>query len=453
MAEVRLEPLPFAEAIEFFRQKGYALSPNSWRDVWAEAHAKAFTVAKVASMDLLQDIRAMVDKALADGVSLTDFKQNFLESLSRKGWAGAKPWRAEVIYRTNLQSAYNTGRYRQMLEVADRRPYWMYSAVLDSRVRPSHAALHGVICRFDDPFWQRFYPPNGFNCRCTVRTLSEKDLQRRGLRITEKLPVGVEPDEGFDYNPGQAAWEPDLSKYGPEARRMLQAQGIMTLTTITTLSSVLNRIKEALMETGMPATGAPISVIEDPHTKLRGWANYQTGQIGLNSSIYGSVRDILRQRSALTADDIGDFKTLVHEFGHQLGLPIDSIRYGVDNAYCVLSQTINDLWARHNTANVLRILGIPYDVQVVKNLIAVHESGYQQYVERFRQILSTAGLDDVEQRALVTRLNLTIAPEDYSNELWRELVARKPALRPEGDFGHILVSEDRFQWLLDQLRR
>ncbi|MBQ7855294.1 MAG: hypothetical protein IJ352_09820 [Muribaculaceae bacterium] len=30
------------------------------------------------------------------------------------------------------------------------------------------AALHGVTLPIDDPFWDSFLPPNGWNCRCTA---------------------------------------------------------------------------------------------------------------------------------------------------------------------------------------------------------------------------------------------------------------------------------------------
>ncbi|MGN7062088.1 phage head morphogenesis protein, partial [Neisseria sp. P0001.S006] len=60
-------------------------------------------------------------------------------------------------------------------------PGWQSSAILDSRTRQSHAAAHGAVNHIDDPFCNYFYPPNGFNCRCTVRALSDRDLKRRNL--------------------------------------------------------------------------------------------------------------------------------------------------------------------------------------------------------------------------------------------------------------------------------
>ncbi len=43
-----------------------------------------------------------------------------------------------------------------------------YRTMRDGRVRPEHEALHGVTLPITDKFWEEFYPPNGWNCRCSV---------------------------------------------------------------------------------------------------------------------------------------------------------------------------------------------------------------------------------------------------------------------------------------------
>lgn len=197
--------LPFDEAIAWFRDKDIELSPDSWRQVWEQANVKSFTVARVAARDILQDIKDEVQKALDEGISLDEFKSNLRPMLERKGWLGTEdttPWRLETIYRTNLQSAYSAGRYKQMMEVTGTRPYWQYKAILDGKTRPNHSALNNLVYRFDAPFWSTNYPPNGFNCRCYVKTLSQSDLEERNLDV-ESRTSEVQPDQGWAYNVGQ----------------------------------------------------------------------------------------------------------------------------------------------------------------------------------------------------------------------------------------------------------
>lgn len=230
-----LDPLPFEEAIAFFKAKGFSLSPDSFRDVWGKDHAQAFTVARVTAMDILEDIREEIERSLEDGISLGEFKRNLTETLARKGWLLPKgevpvpgdrrltPWRLETIFRTNIQSAYSAGRYKQMLEVAQDRPYWRYVAVMDGRTRPSHAALNGLIYRFDHPFWDTHTPPLGYNCRCSVVTLSARQMEERGLR-EETSGVDVQADPGFGYNVGKEFWKPDFNKYSPRAASLLRQE-------------------------------------------------------------------------------------------------------------------------------------------------------------------------------------------------------------------------------------
>ncbi len=236
--------LPPKEAMEYFRQKGYVFSWN-WHDVWQDAHAKAFTVAKAMKLDLLQDMKKAVDDALANGTTFSKFQDDLIPLLQSKGWWGkvdgaqlGSPHRLNTIFRTNLQSSYMAGRYKQQAENADDRPYWQYIAVMDSRTRPAHSVLNGKVFRFDDPFWNTHYPPNGYNCRCRTRALTEKQVKDRGLTVEsgadnmvwEDKPINKNlsrpvagyrdpktgkitfTDVGWSSNPGKEFWKPDFAK-------------------------------------------------------------------------------------------------------------------------------------------------------------------------------------------------------------------------------------------------
>lgn len=44
-----------------------------------------------------------------------------------------------------------------------------YYTIGDGRVREEHQVLNGTVLPVTDPFWDTYYPPNGWNCRCYVR--------------------------------------------------------------------------------------------------------------------------------------------------------------------------------------------------------------------------------------------------------------------------------------------
>lgn len=209
MPEFKFEPLPFDEAIKAFRDK-IVLPKEQYQLLVDEVKARAFSSMQIAKADMLLDVYDELLGALEDGKTFQDFKKEL--KIKELGWGEEMPYRLDTIFKTNIQSMYQAGHYKKQMEVADSRPYWQYVAVMDMRTRPEHAEQDGKVYRADDPYWDVWYPPNGFNCRCTVRTLSESELEREGLSISSEMPEET-PDEGFSFNPGKAIWEPDLSLY------------------------------------------------------------------------------------------------------------------------------------------------------------------------------------------------------------------------------------------------
>ena len=149
-------------------------------------------------------MRDLIDEALTEGVSLRDFQTRANGVLDAAGVSARTPWYWETVYRTNLATAYQAGRWQQMTDpdVVAARPYLQYFSARLPTSRPSHAEKHGVILPVDDPFWSTWYPPNGFNCYCTVATVSERELARDGLKLSSKNFSFPDPDIGFATNAG-----------------------------------------------------------------------------------------------------------------------------------------------------------------------------------------------------------------------------------------------------------
>ncbi|WP_118808179.1 phage minor head protein [Haemophilus haemolyticus] len=252
------------EAIEFLRQKKMLAGKVFTKELHDSVLAKATTIARLSSLEMTKDIYQSLETAMREGKGFNQWKKDLLSEFERKGWVFGKdksvshgidgnlladpktgeyfgtPRRLNTIYRVNMQSAYSAARYQRMRDNVDNRPYWQYSAVGDERTRPAHLSLSGKIYRYDDPFWVTFYPPNGFNCRCSVIALSDRDLKRRGMdkpddsseflveveRPADKLgnrekTVGFKlsdgtvrvTDKGFDYNVGRLNYKPNLDLY------------------------------------------------------------------------------------------------------------------------------------------------------------------------------------------------------------------------------------------------
>ena len=168
------------------------------------ARQQAFSIAGITSLDTLQAVKESLDKVIAEGGTFGAWKKQMLES----GTLNLPRHRLDNIYRTNLQGSYMAARWDRILLTQATRPYIMYDALNDSRVRPAHLALDGIIRRVDDPFWTTHIPPNGYRCRCSIRSLSEHQARARsgpgkGLNNPALLEDGTPalPDKGWDYNP------------------------------------------------------------------------------------------------------------------------------------------------------------------------------------------------------------------------------------------------------------
>lgn len=237
------EPLPIgppADAVAALVAKGYEIAFD-WREVWQEENAKAFTVAKAMSRDLLEDIREAVQKALDEGLTLQQFQKELRPRLVARGWWGrammtdpadgvakvvrlGSPARLRTIYQTNLRVSYMAGRWARLERTKRAFPYLRYIAVDDARTRPDHAAWDDMILPVDHPWWDTHFPPNGWNCRCDVQPVNERMIARRGWSVTEGSDIPRRPirdfvnrrtgevtrleeglDPGWSYNVGKAA--------------------------------------------------------------------------------------------------------------------------------------------------------------------------------------------------------------------------------------------------------
>jgi len=189
-----MQPVSFLEALQFARSRKIVL-PDEFYSLDLKTRQLATTVSFLSSIEQIQTVIAAVNKAISDGSTFEDFKKLVAENKIKL----SEPY-LKNVFRTNIQTAYSHGRWQQQQRNRDKRPYLMYSAIDDSRVRPSHLALNRIIRHIDDPFWLMYYPPWGFMCRCTVIALTEKQAEKYGITPDDQLPEVVE-EMGWSTSP------------------------------------------------------------------------------------------------------------------------------------------------------------------------------------------------------------------------------------------------------------
>lgn len=188
-------PVP-KEALDYFRFRAPKVGFD-YRDVWLQEHAHAFTVAKAMEVEILMDIRAALDKAIADGTTLEQFRKDLTPLLQRKGWWGKKemtdprtgkrvvaqlgsPRRLRTIYRANIRAARAAGIWQRAQRTKKTHPYLLYELGPSKEHRDQHRAWAGTLLPVDDPWWNDHFPPNGWGCKCRVRQVSRREAERLG---------------------------------------------------------------------------------------------------------------------------------------------------------------------------------------------------------------------------------------------------------------------------------
>ena len=237
MTDVRLSPLPPAEAMAYFRSKGLAPADArfDYRDVWRGQHAASFVVAKAMQDDVATLFRDAILKAQGEGRSFRDFADELEPQLRAAGWWGRStmtdPLTGEVrdvqlgsmhrlrtIFDTTMRTAAAAGRWAQIERTRKAFPYLRYRQIDRPTRRLQHKRFDNLVRPVDDPVWARIYPPNGWFCGCWVEQITQGQVDRGEVEVsppfdldevewenartgrTEDIPRGVHP--GFDVNPG-----------------------------------------------------------------------------------------------------------------------------------------------------------------------------------------------------------------------------------------------------------
>lgn len=230
----------FLQAIVYAIRKKVKLPDWFYKNLERNAKAESIGIAGLAQVEQVRFIMAHLQKVLDDDGNLDDFKKLVVNNeLDIR----LPQHRLDNIYRTNIQMAYAYGRWEQQQANKKNKPYLKYSAVNDSRTRPSHRALHGTIRPIDDKFWETHTPPTDYRCRCVTTALTKEQAEKEGVTPTKDLPKEpLNPD--FEFNP---------KEYGKRADRLIadspnldEVRVVRNEQTKTAWAGMKDRLKKAI---------------------------------------------------------------------------------------------------------------------------------------------------------------------------------------------------------------
>lgn len=119
-------------------------------------------------------------------------------------------------YEFAVGAAHMAAKWEKFAAMGDRYNL-QYRTAGDKRVRESHSKLHNVTLPIESRFWDEYFPPNGWGCRCTAVQVRKGKFpvsdERLAMENGNQATAGKH-QEMFRFNPGkQQACFPAYNPY------------------------------------------------------------------------------------------------------------------------------------------------------------------------------------------------------------------------------------------------
>lgn len=161
----------------------------------ATMRARAFTIGGIENLAAVRAVKDSIIRAEQGGVGYAEWLDGADQILDRHGLAPLNPYRAQIVYRNAVRQAQMAARWDEELspEAMADAPYWMYDAIADDRTRETHRMMDGFVALKTDPIWQRWFPPNDHQCRCSVIELSQDQVNAMELTVRTGDEIDIVP--------------------------------------------------------------------------------------------------------------------------------------------------------------------------------------------------------------------------------------------------------------------
>lgn len=136
---------------------------DTYKDVSKALQENVHVFSAFKTAAALKDASALLTDDKGNLRPFNDFKADMLQlnDLYNKAWL-------ETEYNFAVATSQQAANWSDYTRDAEVFPNLTFNTVGDERVREEHAALDKITKPVDDEFWDTYYPPIGWGCRCDV---------------------------------------------------------------------------------------------------------------------------------------------------------------------------------------------------------------------------------------------------------------------------------------------
>ena len=132
---------------------------------------------------VIEALHGELARSLDAGETLETFRRRIQPWwIEHTGWhpgsGGDAPTHIEYVYRTYMRTVRAARRWERALRSSGTLPYLVYSLGPSTEYCREHVAWDGLILPVDAAFWNTHAPPNGWDCKCRIRSVTRRERER-----------------------------------------------------------------------------------------------------------------------------------------------------------------------------------------------------------------------------------------------------------------------------------
>ncbi|MDP0493295.1 MAG: DUF935 family protein, partial [Fusobacterium sp. JB021] len=186
--------LKYEKAIQYFLNKKPSLI-DDLEEINNKVLEQVFYIKRSTEIETTKKLYSSLLSNLEEGKTFKNWMKDSEEVLNKSGLLN-NPYYLEIVYRNNMNSAYNAGAFYNQELNKENKPYGLYDAVGDNRTSSICKSLDEKVYPLDHIFWKNYLPPNHHYCRSRRITLSKEEVEDYGFKISKSITKDIKELKG-----------------------------------------------------------------------------------------------------------------------------------------------------------------------------------------------------------------------------------------------------------------